>query len=80
VAELAGRDPAGWEERGFSYPTALALTSHLESLRGFGGIVRILDRLAEGSSADAALRAELGYDYGEMCRRWARDVGDGADG
>jgi hypothetical protein len=76
AAGLAGSDPASWETHAFSYDAALALTTYLESLRGFGGIVRVLERLADGVSADAALNEELGFGYGELCRRWVRELGE----
>jgi len=74
ASDLAGSDPALWESRGFSYPMAMSLTRYVESLRGFRGIVRLLERLEDGATPDSALRAELGYDYAELCRRWARDL------
>ncbi len=71
---LASTDPQAWDEGTFSYPAALSLTLYLESLRGAGGLVEALDRLAEGASPDLALRDVFGDSYGDLCRRWAVQV------
>jgi hypothetical protein len=68
-------DPAGWLERGaFSYPAALSLTLHLESRRGFSGLVDLLENLAEGRDTDRALRETFGEGWEEVCRRWAEQL------
>ena len=67
-------DPAAWDGRGFSYPAALSLTRYLEGLRDFQSIVQLLDRMGDGKDLDAALQDVYGVTYGELCRRWARDL------
>lgn len=71
---LASGEPESWESRGPSYPAALSLTSFLESLRGWDGLLELLDRLGRGEAAAAALEAVYGAAYDELCRRWAADV------
>jgi hypothetical protein len=80
VRSLLATDPAAWEARGFSYPAALSLTLHLEARRGFGGILVLLENLADGLDTDAALRDAYGEDYRSLCLRWAESVARGADG
>ncbi len=75
VAELlAAGDPAEWESRRFLYPAALSLVRYLEALRGPYGLLDVLDALAEGQDADAALERVYGEPYAVLCRRWAREV------
>jgi tetratricopeptide (TPR) repeat protein len=74
VRKLVAPDPPTWETRGFSYPAALSLTTYLESRRGFGGIVVLLENLADGLDLDAALRDALGEDYATLCRRWSEEL------
>jgi tetratricopeptide (TPR) repeat protein len=78
-AELAAKDAADWDESGFSYPMALSLTRHLESRRGFEGLVSLLDLLAEGRELDEALRHLYGEDYKAVCRRWKRKLAEEFD-
>jgi len=66
--------PPEWESRGFSYPAALSLTTHLERRRGVDGLVRVLARLAEGELPDRALEEVYGSSYAEICRDWADRV------
>ncbi|HKQ61351.1 MAG TPA: tetratricopeptide repeat protein, partial [Candidatus Polarisedimenticolaceae bacterium] len=68
---LSEGDPARWEDRGFSYPLALSLTRYLEREYGFHAVLRVLDRLGDGLSLDAALHEVCGLDYASLCRRWA---------
>jgi tetratricopeptide (TPR) repeat protein len=77
VRRLVASDPATWETRGFSYPAALSLTQYLESRRGFGGIVVLLENLADGLDLDAALRDAFSEDYSTLCRRWAESLREG---
>ncbi len=74
VRRLANGDPADWESVGFSYPAALSLTRYLESLRGFNSLVWLLNDLAEGQDLDHALDRIYGFDYADICRRWAREL------
>jgi tetratricopeptide (TPR) repeat protein len=75
VAALLGeREPARWEEGGFSYAAALSLTRHLESRRGMSGIVRLLEGLGEGADLDRALRDEYGLDHAALCAQWHQAV------
>lgn len=79
VQSLLGATAAeNWESRGFSYPAALSLTAFLESLRGWDGLLELLDRLGRGEAAGAALDAVYGAPYDELCRRWAAEVSAGA--
>ncbi len=71
---LGSAEPESWESRGLSYPAALSLTSFLESLRGWDGLLELLDRLGRGEAAAAALEAAYGAPYEELCRRWAVEV------
>lgn len=71
---LHGTQPSAWEGRGFSYPAALSLTLYLESRRGFGGVLDLLEALEEGLDVDGALRDTFGYSYDEICRLWAESL------
>jgi hypothetical protein len=74
VRELLGSDPTSWDRRGFSYPAALSFIEYLESRRGFGGLVVLLENLADGLELDEALRDAFSEDYATLCRRWAEHV------
>jgi tetratricopeptide (TPR) repeat protein len=74
IRKVVAPDPPTWESRGFSYPAALSLTRYLESRRGFGGIVVLLENLADGLDLDAALRDALSEDYATLCRRWSESL------
>ena len=74
VRRLVASDPPTWETRGFSYPAALSLTQYLESRRGLGGIVVLLENLADGLDLDTALRDAFSDDYATLCRRWAEHL------
>jgi tetratricopeptide (TPR) repeat protein len=71
---LEGAEPAACGPAHFSYAMALSLTSYLEDRRGFGALVRVLERLGEGATPDIALESEFGEGYGALCRRWAGHV------
>jgi tetratricopeptide (TPR) repeat protein len=75
---LAGGDPAGWQSRQFSYPAALSLARHLESLRGFEGLLELLELLGDGLPQDEALGRVYGVDYAGLCRGWAAGRGAGS--
>jgi tetratricopeptide (TPR) repeat protein len=74
VRRLVVSDPPTWEARGFSYPAALSLTQYLEARRGLGGIVVLLENLADGLDLDAALQDAFSDDYATLCRRWADEL------
>ncbi len=67
--------PEAWESREFSYPAALSLAQYLESLKGFDGILDVLDTLGTGASIDDALQQTYGFGYAGLCRRWAQHMG-----
>ncbi|MBZ5640958.1 MAG: tetratricopeptide repeat protein [Acidobacteriia bacterium] len=72
---LRSTDPARWASSGsLSYPAALSLTLYLEELRGFTGLVDVLDRMGAGDAPEAALQQTYGEGYDELCRRWAGTV------
>jgi tetratricopeptide (TPR) repeat protein len=71
---LEGIDPSRWEAKGFSYPAALSLVSHLESLRDIDGLVMLLDRLGRGEDIETALKSVYSLDHGDLCRQWAEDL------
>jgi len=71
---LQSQDPASWDAEAFSYPAALSLTQYLESLRGFEGLVQVLDRLGEGMDIDPALELIYGQEYAALCERWAETL------
>jgi hypothetical protein len=76
---LSGGDPSKWQDRAFSYPAALSLTLHLESRRGFPGVIDILEALGRGLDIDEALHDAFGEDYAEICKRWAEEVLEGSE-
>jgi tetratricopeptide (TPR) repeat protein len=76
VRRLVVSDPPTWETRGFTYPAALSLTQYLESRRGLGGIVVLLENLADGLDLDAALKDAFSDDYATLCRRWAEELSE----
>jgi Peptidase MA superfamily len=49
-----------------AYAESLAAVSYINDSYGMGDIQRILQRLSEGSSAEAALRATVHSDYGQL--------------
>ena len=64
-----------WKEVSYSFSGSEAYSAYAESLAavtyindsyGMSDIQRILQRLAEGSSTEAALRATIHSDYGQL--------------
>jgi tetratricopeptide (TPR) repeat protein len=49
-----------------AYAESLAAVSYINDAYGMGDIQRILQRLSEGSSTEAALRATIHSDYGQL--------------
>ena len=49
-----------------AYAESLAAVSYINDTYGIGDIQRILQRLSEGSSTEAALRATIHSDYGQL--------------
>ena len=49
-----------------AYAESLAAVSYINDVYGMGDIQRILQRLSEGSSTEAALRATIHSDYGQL--------------
>jgi hypothetical protein len=49
-----------------AYAESLAAVSYINDSYGIGDIQRILQRLNEGSSTEAALRATIHSDYGQL--------------
>jgi tetratricopeptide (TPR) repeat protein len=71
-----GIAPHRWESRGFSYPAALSLVQSLETIRGLGGLVQVLDRLAAGDKIEQALETVYRSDYGSLCRSWSEQLAE----
>jgi tetratricopeptide (TPR) repeat protein len=53
-------------EASLAYAESLAAVSYINDSYGMGDIQRILQRLSEGSSTEAALRATIHSDYGQL--------------
>jgi hypothetical protein len=49
-----------------AYAESLAAVTYINDSYGMSDIQRILQRLAEGSSTEAALRATIHSDYGQL--------------
>jgi hypothetical protein len=49
-----------------AYAESLAAVSYINDAYGMGDIQRLLQRLGEGSSTEAALRATIHSDYGQF--------------
>jgi hypothetical protein len=49
-----------------AYAESLAAVSYINDAYGMGDLQRILQRLSEGSSTEAALRATIHSDYGQL--------------
>jgi uncharacterized Ntn-hydrolase superfamily protein len=49
-----------------AYAESLAAVSYINDAYGMGDLQRILQRLSQGSSAEAALRATIHSDYGQL--------------
>jgi hypothetical protein len=50
----------------WAYAESLAAVSYINDSYGLGDIQRILERLNQGSSTEAALRATIHSDYGQL--------------
>jgi tetratricopeptide (TPR) repeat protein len=59
-----------------AYAESLAAVSYIKDAYGMGDIQRILQRLSEGSSTEAALRATIHSDYGQLESEVAKYLGD----
>ncbi len=59
-----------------AYAESLAAVSYINDSYGMSDIQRILQRLAEGNSTEAALRATIREDYGQLQTDLARYLGD----
>lgn len=59
-----------------AYAESLAAASYIRDAYGMGDIQRILQRLSEGSSTEAALRATIHSDYGQLEVELAKYLGD----
>ncbi len=53
-------------EAALAYDESLAAAEYLKDTYGFSDVRRILERIGEGSSAEAALRATIHSDYGQL--------------
>jgi tetratricopeptide (TPR) repeat protein len=59
-----------------AYAESLAAVSYINDAYGMGDIQRILQRLSQGSSTEAALRATIHSDYGQFESDLAKYLGD----
>ncbi len=59
-----------------AYAESLAAVDYINDSYGMGDIQRILQRLSEGSSTEAALRATIHSDYGQLESEIAKYLGD----
>jgi tetratricopeptide (TPR) repeat protein len=59
-----------------AYAESLAAVSYINDSYGMGDIQRILQRLSQGSSTEAALRATIHSDYGQLESDLARYLAD----
>jgi tetratricopeptide (TPR) repeat protein len=59
-----------------AYAESLAAVSYINDTYGLGDIQRILQRLSEGNSTEAALRATLHSDYGQLEGELGKYLGD----
>ena len=53
-------------EAHLAYAESLAAVSYINETSGIGDVQRILQRLSQGSSTEAALRATVHSDYGQL--------------
>src|SRR3954447_22355443 len=60
----------------FAYAESLAAVSYINDMYGMSDIQRILQRLGEGTSTEAALRATIHSDYGQLQYDLARYLAD----
>jgi hypothetical protein len=59
-----------------AYAESLAAVSYINDAYGMGDLQRILQRLSEGSSTEAALRATIHSDYGQLESEVGKYLGD----
>ena len=59
-----------------AYAESLAAVSYINDSSGMSDIQRILERLSQGSSTEAALRATIHSDYGQLESDLARYLAD----
>ncbi len=59
-----------------AYAESLAAVSYINDSYGMGDIQRILRLLSQGSSTEAALRATVHSDYGQLESELAKYLGD----
>jgi tetratricopeptide (TPR) repeat protein len=59
-----------------AYAESLAAVSYINETYGMGDIQRILQRLSEGNSTEAALRATIHSDYGQLESELAKYLAD----
>jgi hypothetical protein len=59
-----------------AYAESLAVVSYLNDAFGMGDVQRILQLLSQGSSTEAALRATIHSDYGQLESEVAKYLGD----
>jgi hypothetical protein len=63
-------------EATLAYAESLAAAEYIRDTYGLSDLPRILDRLAQGSSTEAALRATIHADYRQLrddLARWLKD-------
>jgi hypothetical protein len=53
-------------EASMAYDESLAAVEYVNNTYGMSDLRRILERLGQGSSAEAALRATIHSDYGQL--------------
>jgi hypothetical protein len=59
-----------------AYAESLAAVSYINDSYGLSDIQRILQRIGQGNSAEAALRATIHSDYGQLESDLARYLAD----
>ena len=59
-----------------AYAESLAAVTYINESSGMGDIQSILQRLREGSSTEAALRATIHSDYGQLESELAKYLSD----
>jgi hypothetical protein len=59
-----------------AYAESLAAVSYINDSYGMGDLQQILQRLSEGSSTEAALRATIHSDYGQLASEIGKYLAD----
>ena len=59
-----------------AYAESLAAVSYINDSYGMSDIQRILERISQGNSTEAALRATIHSDYGQLDSDLARYLAD----